>query len=97
MSSLEEAISSGDPEEIKKRRSTIQGMMTNIRKRLEKLLAKSAGKFDHDKIKRLHVQRDQADLEKLLESFKTIHEAYLHYREVGKDKPEEDALVEKQE
>ena len=32
-----------------------------------------------------------------MESFKTIHEAYLHYREVGKDKPEEDALVEKQE
>ena len=41
--------------------------------------------------------RDQADLDKLLESFKIIHEAYLHHREVGKDNSAEEALVEKQE
>ena len=72
-------------------------MMTNIQNRLEKLLAKSGSRFDHDKIKRLNVQRDQVDLEKLLESFKNIHEAYLHYRVEGKDKSEEDSLVAKQE
>ena len=97
MASFEEAISSEDPEVIKKKRSTIQGMMTNLCKRLGKLLTKSGGKFDHDKIKRFSVQRDQADLEKLLESFKHLHGAYLHYRDVGKDESEEESLVEKQE
>ena len=82
---------------IKKRRSTIQGSMTSIRNRLEKLLTKSAGKFDHTKIKRFNVQRDHADLEKHLENFKTIHEAYQHNREAGEDEPEEEALVKKQE
>ena len=80
-----------------KRRSTIQGSMTSMRKRLDKLLAKTDGKFDHDNIKRLSVQRDHTDLEKLLESFKTIHQAYQHYGTVGKDEPEEESLVEKQE
>ena len=97
MASSEEAISSGDPEVIKKRRSTIQGMMTNNCKRLGNQLAKIGGKFDHDKIKRFSVQRDQADLERLLESFKKIHEAYLYHRKVGEDESEEKALVEKQE
>ena len=39
-----------EKEVIKKRRSTIQRMMTTVRNRLGKMLAKSAGKFDHDKI-----------------------------------------------
>ena len=97
MSSMEEAISSADPDMIKKRRSTIQGSMTNIRKRLDKLLVKRAGTFDHDNIKRFNVQRDHADLEKLLENFKIIHEAYQHHRDVGEEATEEEALVEKQE
>lgn len=97
MSSLEEAISSGDPDVIKKRRSTIQGGMTKIQNRLGKLLQRSAGKFDHDRIKRLNVQGDHADLKKLFESFKMIDEAYQHYRAAGKDEPEEVALVKKQE
>ena len=66
---MEEAISSGDPDVIKKRRSAIQGGMTKIQNRLEKLLPKCAGKFDHEKIKRLNVQGDHADLKKLFESF----------------------------
>ena len=97
MSSLEEAISSGDPDVIKKRRSTIQGGMTKIQNRLDKLLLKSAGKFDHDRIKRLNVQGDHADLKKLFESFKIIDEAYQVYRPVGKDESAENALVEKEE
>ena len=60
------------------------------------MLAKSAGKFDHDKIDRLQVQEEKASLKELQESFKTIHQAYLHNMEVGKDDTEEDALVEKQ-
>ena len=97
MASLEDAISSEDPVVIKKKRSTIQGSMTSIRKRLGKLLMKSAGKFDHDKIRRLNVQDDHADLKKLLESFKRIHEAYQYYRDAGKTDTEEEALVEKQD
>ena len=97
MATLEEAISSGNPDVIKKRRSTIQGVMTKIQNRLEKLLAMSSGKFDHEKIKRLNVKRDHADLEKFLESFKVVDEAYQHHREVGKDEPAEEALVKKQE
>ena len=96
MSSLEEAISSGDPDVIKRKRSTIQGMMTKIRNRLGKLLVKSAGMFDHDQIKRLHVQKDHTDLEKMLESFKIIYEAYQDHRVVGKDEAEEEDLVEKE-
>ena len=94
---MEEAISSGDPDVIKKRRSTIQGGMTKIRNRLEKLLTKSSDKFNHDTIKRLHVQRDHADLEKNLENFKIIDEAYQHHRQVGKDATEEEAIVKEQE
>ena len=45
---------------------------------------------------RLIVQEEKASLKELQESFKTIHQAYLHNMEVGKDDTEEDALVEKQ-
>ena len=61
------------------------------------MLAKSAGKFDHDKIDRLQVQEEKASLKELQGSFKAIHQAYLLNMEVGKDETEEDALVEKQE
>ena len=37
---MEKDISSGDPEVIKKRRSTIQRMMTTVGNRLGKMLAK---------------------------------------------------------
>ena len=94
---MEEAISSGDPDVIKKKRSTIQGQITKIQNHLDKLLLKSAGKFDHDRIRRLNVQGDHADLKKLFESFKIIDEAYQHYRPVGQDEPEENALVKKEE
>jgi hypothetical protein len=97
MASLEEAISSGDPEVIKKRRSTIQRTMTTVRKNLGRLLAKSAGKIDHEKIQRLQVQSEHVSLKKYEEDFKIIHEAYQQYREPGKDETEEDAMVEKQE
>ena len=94
---MKEVISSEDPEKIKKRRSAIQSIMKTIQNCLAKILAKSAGKFDYDKIKRLLVQGEHADLKKHLESFKMIHEAYLQYREVGNDTAEEGSLVEKQE
>ena len=97
MSSLEEAISSGDPDVINKRRSTIQGGMTKVQSRLEKLLAKSSGKFDYDRIKRLNVQGDHNDFKKLFEIFKIIDEAYQHHREVGKNETEEETFVKKQE
>ena len=97
MASLEEVISSKDPDVIKKKRSTIQGSMTRIRNHMGKLLTKSAGKFDHDKIKRLNVQENHTDLRKNLESFKVIHEAYQDYREVGEDETQEEALVEKED
>ena len=97
MASLEDAISSKDPEEIKSKRSSIQGMMTKLQKSLGKLLLRSEGKFEHDKIKRLRVQQENTKLKRLEESFDEIHQAYLHYRDEGKDEPEESSLLEKED
>ena len=94
---MEEVISTKDPEAIKRKRSTIQGMMTTIRKNLERLLARTAGKFDHDRILRLRVQGEHASLKKHQKNFEIIHKAYLQYRERGKDDTEKKTLVEKQE
>ena len=96
MASLEDAISSGDPEVIKKRRSTIQRLMTMLQKRLATMLTKSAGKSDHAQIDRRQVLDEKQSLKELQGSFKSIHEAYLHNMEVGEDDDEEE-LVEKQE
>ena len=94
---MEHVISSMDPERIKKKRSAIQGMMTTIRKNLSKLLVKTAGKFNHEKIQRLRVQGEIACLNKHKENFDIVHEALLQCREQGKDATEEEALVEKEE
>ena len=48
MASLDEVISSKDTDAIIKKRSNFQGMMTTISKNLERLLVKTAGKFDHE-------------------------------------------------
>ena len=97
MATLEDVISTKDPEAIKRKRSAIQGMITTVRKSLVKLLAKTAEKFDHAKIQRLRVQGEHAGLKKHQQNFIIIHEAYLQYRELGKDNIEEQTLVEKQE
>ena len=97
MATLEDVISTKDPEAIKRKRSAIQGMITTVRKSLVKLLAKTAEKFDHAKIQRLRVQGEHAGLKKHQQNFIIIHEAYLQYRELGEDNIEEQTLVEKQE
>jgi hypothetical protein len=56
MVSIEEVISSEDPEVIKKKRSAIQRLSTGVRNSLDKLLVKTAGKFDNSQIKKLDVQ-----------------------------------------
>ena len=94
---MEDAISSADPLVIKNKRSAIQGMMMKLQKSLVKLLLKSGSKFEHDQIKRLRVQQEHTKLKKLEESFDEIHQAYLHYREKGKDEPEEISLFEKED
>ena len=75
MASFEEVISSGDPEVFKKRRSTIQGMMTNICKRLGNQLAKISGKFRQGKLPRLQVQSEHGSL-KFQEEGEIVYEAF---------------------
>ena len=93
MASIEAVILSKDPEVIKKKRSTIQRFATGVRNNLDRLLVKTAGKFDHAKIERLEVQIDHSSLKKHFENFQVIHEGYIEYRAEGKDATAEDALV----
>ena len=44
-------ISSKVPELIKKRKRNFAGLMTTIHKNLGRLIMKTAGKFDHERIK----------------------------------------------
>ena len=97
MASIEEVISSKDPETIKKRRSNFQGMLTTIHKNLGRLLVKTAGKFDHVRIQRIPVLEQEAKLKKLQEGFEALHQAYQEYRETGEDDTKEEALVEKED
>ena len=97
MASLEDAISSGDPNVIKKKRISIQGMMTKLQKSLGNLLIKSGSKFEHDKIKRLQVQQKHAKLKRLEESFDEIHQAYLDCRDEAEDSIEESSQLEKED
>ena len=77
---------------IKKKRSSIQGMMTKLQKSIGILLQKSGGKLEHAKVKRLRVQQEHAKLKKLEESFDEMHHAYLHCRDEAKDEPGESAI-----
>ena len=97
MASVQEIVSTKDPEDIKKRRSTIKGKLTSIQNQMADLLEKTAGSFDHTKIKRTRVLTDLATLKKSQENFEIIHDAYMHYRVEGKDETNEEALVLKQE
>ena len=69
MAALVEAISSKDPKVIKKKRSTIQGMITAVNNNLAKLLKNTASSFDHNKIQRTRVLTDLANLKKHQENF----------------------------
>ena len=93
MATLESVISSEDPEVIKRKRSTIQRLMTGVRNSLDKLLIRTAGKFDHSQIKRLEIHDQHASLKKHYENFQVIHEAYMEFRAEGKDATEEETLV----
>ena len=93
MATIEDVIATKDPEAIKKRRSTVQRWTTGVRNNLDRLLVKTAGKFDHSKIERLEVHDDQASLKKHYEDFKVIHGAFMGYRAEGKDDTEEETLV----
>ena len=97
MSSPEEVISSKDPDLIKRRRGNFQGMMTTICKNLGRLLVKTAGRFDHEKIQRTPILEQQVKLKELQGGFEILHQAFQEYREQGKDVTEEAELVEKQD
>ena len=71
--------------------------MTTVCKNLGRLLVKTSGRFDHEKIQRIQVQEQQAKIKKLQESFDILHQAYQEFRESGKDETDEEALVEKQD
>ena len=76
---MEEVIASQDPELINKKRGAIQERITSIEKSLRRLLARSAGKFDHGKIPRIQGQSEHEGLKKHQEDFKILYEAYLEY------------------
>ena len=76
MATIEDVIRSQDPEAIKKKRSTIQRFLTGVRNNLDKLLVKTAGKFDHSIIKRIQVHINDASLKKDFENFQVIDKAY---------------------
>ena len=97
MASIDKVISSKDAESIKKRRGNFQGMMTTACRNLERLLVKTAGKFDQQRIQRIQVLEQEVKLRKLQESFDVLHQAYQEFREPGKDATEEEELVEKQD
>lgn len=78
---------------IKKRKSIIQRLTTCVRKNLDKLLVKTAGKYDYSKMKRLYVQDHHSSLERHYKNFQVIHEAYMEYRTEGSDTTEEETLV----
>ena len=71
--------------------------MTTIHKNLGRLLVKTAGKFDHQRINRIQVLEQQGKLRKLEENFEMLHQAYQQFRDPGKDAAEEEALVEKED
>ena len=93
MATLEDVISTQDPERIKKKRSTIQKLATGVRNILDKLLVRTAGQFDHSSIKRLEVHGHHANLKKHYANFQVIHEAYMEFRAKGKDAAKEETLV----
>ena len=64
MASMEETISTKDPDMIKKKRSTLLRLITVIHKNLAKLLERTAESFDHTKIVRARVLTDLANLKK---------------------------------
>ena len=72
-------------------------MMTTIEKNIDKLLVKTDGQFQHEKIQRLRVEGEIATLRRYQGNFESIHEAFLQYREEGQDSTEEETLVEQQE
>ena len=72
-------------------------MISVIHNNLAKLLEKTSGKFDHAKIERVRALQDLANLKKKQESFDLIHEAYMYFREEGKDETEEETLLSKQD
>ena len=53
--------------------------MTSIEKTLERLLARSAGKFNHGKIQRFQVKSELESLKKYQEEFQINQEAYYMY------------------
>jgi hypothetical protein len=96
MESLEEVNASEDPEMIKRKRGAIQEMMTSIEKTIGRLLARSAGKFDHGKIPKLRVQAEQESLKKNKKDFEIIHEAYYMYGMDTEDIEEETPKFQEQ-
>ena len=77
MASLDEVISGGEAEAIKRKRTAIQSMITVIRKSLERLLVKSDKGFDHGNIPYLRVIGEHSKLVDYHKKFDTIHEAYI--------------------
>ena len=59
--------------------------MAFIQKNLGRLLARSARKFEHDKVPRLRVQAEDKSIMNHKMTFKIQHKAYIQNKGFGKD------------
>jgi hypothetical protein len=70
---------------LNKKRKTVQEIMASIQKNLGRLLARSARKFEHDKVPRLRVQAEDKSVKNHKMTFKIQHKAYIQNKGFGKD------------
>ena len=59
--------------------------MASIQKNLGRLFARSARKFEHDKVPRLRVQAEDNSVKNHKMTFKIQHKAYIQNKGFGKD------------
>ena len=97
MTSIEDVIAGQNHVAIKRKRSSVQSMITIVSKSLTKLLTKENDSFNHATIDRVRVVGEHAKLVKYHQNFDAIHEAYIEHRDTGEDEAAEAALMEEDE
>ena len=89
MSSGREALKSDEPSIVKNARGKIKVQVTIALKKLEGLLNKKDGKFDHDQISELEISKYQKRLKDNFDLFDNLHQRYCFLRPVCADEDTE--------
>ena len=97
MATIDEIIASHDIEAIKRKRSSIVSMITIVTKGISRGLVRVNGEFDHSVISRVRIEDEYAKLLKFQNSFDTIHQAFMEYREINEDSALEEQSIEQDE